>query len=49
MNVMVGGWEIFTRNMEKARNGRVGFVMGGGEISKVSLYSYQRGAKPLIL
>ena len=49
MNVMVGGWEIFTRNMGKARNGRVGFVMGGGEISKVSLYSYQRGAKPLIL
>ena len=31
----MGGWEIFTRN------GGVGFIMGGWEISKVSLHSWQ--------
>ena len=31
----MGGWEIFTRN------GGAGFIMGGWEISKVSLHSWQ--------
>ena len=46
------GWEIFTRNVGQARNGgrgRVGFIMGGWKIFKVSSHSWQRGANPTIL
>ena len=42
MTVMEG--VIFTRNGGGASNGEVGFVMGG----RVSLHSYERGAKPTI-
>ena len=34
---IMGGWEIFTRNGEGARNEGVGFIMGDGKILK-SLY-----------
>ena len=39
---IMGGWEIFTRNGEGARNEGVGFIMGDGKILK-SLYIVGRG------
>ena len=47
--VVVSWWEIFTRNggkpgMEWVRGG--GVIIGGWEIFRVSLHSWQRGANP---
>ena len=52
-----GGWkfliEMGGRGGEKASNmgggGGVGSIMGGQEILKVSLHSWQRGVNPVIL
>ena len=32
----------------EARNGRIGFIMGGWEIFKFSVHSWQRGANSLL-
>ena len=48
-----GGSKFFTRNGKKDSNGavggEVGFIIGGRELFKVSLHSWQRGANPPIL
>ena len=44
-----GGDRKFLLKWGQARNGGVGFIMGGWEIFKVSLHSWQRGANPTIL
>ena len=42
----MGGWHIFLLEMGGKPGMGVGFIMGGWEIFKVSLHSWQRGANP---
>ena len=42
-----GNWKFLLEMGGGARNGRIGFIMGGWEIFKFSSHSWQRGANPL--